>query len=62
MLGAYHFTKSRFLSDALQLRRARREERNLSKRANDLSSSSDLDDSRTIRRAICPQVCNVSLK
>lgn len=36
MLGSYRFTKARFLSDAFQVPRARREEKELTKRADDL--------------------------
>ncbi|MFD4327571.1 ABC transporter ATP-binding protein [Nocardioides sp. NPDC058538] len=36
MLGAYRFTRARFLSDALRLPRTRREERELGARADDL--------------------------
>lgn len=42
MLGAYRFTRARFLSDAFQLPRSRREERELTKRADELIDLMDL--------------------
>lgn len=42
MLGAYRFTRARFLSDALRLPRTRREERELSARADELIAFLDL--------------------
>lgn len=42
MLGAYRFTRARFLSDALRLPRTRREERELQARADELIAFLDL--------------------
>ncbi|GGR46088.1 branched-chain amino acid transport system ATP-binding protein [Nocardioides luteus] len=42
MLGAYRFTRARFLSDALRLPRTRREERELRSRADELIGFLDL--------------------
>jgi branched-chain amino acid transport system ATP-binding protein len=42
MLGAYRFTRARFLSDALRLPRTRREERELARRADELVDFLDL--------------------